>query len=69
MYRKSLLPNGIRVVSEAIPYVKSITLGNMFNQKIMNIGKNLKEIIVPYWYKQKYQYLANIVKIGYHFQA
>jgi len=27
MYRKSVLPNGIRVVSEAIPYVKSITLG------------------------------------------
>jgi predicted Zn-dependent peptidase len=27
MYRKSLLPNGIRVVSEAIPYVKSVTLG------------------------------------------
>lgn len=27
MYHKSLLPNGIRVVSEAIPYVKSVTLG------------------------------------------
>jgi predicted Zn-dependent peptidase len=27
MYRKSLLSNGIRVVSEAIPYVKSVTLG------------------------------------------
>lgn len=27
MYCKSLLPNGIRVVSEAIPYVKSVTLG------------------------------------------
>jgi predicted Zn-dependent peptidase len=27
MYRKSLLPNGIRVVSETIPYVKSVTLG------------------------------------------
>jgi len=27
MYRKSVLPNGIRVVSEAIPYVKSVTLG------------------------------------------
>jgi len=27
MYQKSLLPNGIRVVSEAIPYVKSVTLG------------------------------------------
>ncbi len=27
MYHKSLLSNGIRVVSEAIPYVKSITLG------------------------------------------
>lgn len=27
MYRKSILPNGIRVVSEAIPYVKSVTLG------------------------------------------
>jgi predicted Zn-dependent peptidase len=27
MYRKSLLPNGIRVVSEAIPYMKSVTLG------------------------------------------
>ena len=27
MYHKSILPNGIRVVSEAIPYVKSVTLG------------------------------------------
>jgi len=27
MYRKSILPNGIRVVTEAIPYVKSVTLG------------------------------------------
>lgn len=27
MYRKSLLPNGIRVVSEGLLYVKSITLG------------------------------------------
>ncbi|AIF51737.1 pitrilysin family protein [Pelosinus sp. UFO1] len=27
MYRKSTLPNNIRVVSEAIPYVKSVTLG------------------------------------------
>lgn len=27
MYHKSLLQNGIRVVSEAIPYVKSVTLG------------------------------------------
>ncbi|MDR3563564.1 MAG: pitrilysin family protein [Negativicutes bacterium] len=27
MYRKSVLPNGIRVISEAIPYVKSATLG------------------------------------------
>lgn len=27
MYKKSILPNGIRVVSEAIPYVKSVTLG------------------------------------------
>lgn len=27
MYRKSILPNGIRVVSESIPYVKSVTLG------------------------------------------
>lgn len=27
MYRKSLLPNGIRVVSETIPYVKSVSLG------------------------------------------
>ncbi|WP_312562302.1 pitrilysin family protein [Anaerospora sp.] len=27
MYQKSVLPNGIRVVSEAIPYVKSVTLG------------------------------------------
>lgn len=27
MYHKSHLPNGIRVVSEAIPYVKSVTLG------------------------------------------
>ncbi|MBP2628824.1 MAG: processing peptidase [Firmicutes bacterium] len=27
MYCKSILPNGVRVVSEAIPYVKSITLG------------------------------------------
>ena len=27
MYRKSILPNGVRVVSEAIPYVKSVTLG------------------------------------------
>ncbi len=27
MYQKSVLPNGIRIVSEAIPYVKSITLG------------------------------------------
>lgn len=27
MYRKSILPNGIRVVSETIPYVKSVTLG------------------------------------------
>jgi len=27
MYRKSILSNGIRVVSEAIPYVKSVTLG------------------------------------------
>ncbi len=27
MYHKSLLPNGIRVVSESIPYVKSVTLG------------------------------------------
>lgn len=27
MYQKSLLPNGIRVVSESIPYVKSVTLG------------------------------------------
>ncbi|MDF2635402.1 MAG: processing peptidase [Pelosinus sp.] len=27
MYRKSLLSNGLRVVSEAIPYVKSVTLG------------------------------------------
>lgn len=27
MYHKSVLPNGIRVVSEAIPYVKSVTLG------------------------------------------
>jgi len=27
MYRKSILPNGVRVVSEVIPYVKSVTLG------------------------------------------
>lgn len=27
MYCKSTLPNGVRVVSEAIPYVKSVTLG------------------------------------------
>lgn len=27
MYQKSVLTNGIRVVSEAIPYVKSVTLG------------------------------------------
>lgn len=27
MYSKSILPNGIRVVSESIPYVKSVTLG------------------------------------------
>ncbi len=27
MYYKSVLPNGIRVVSETIPYVKSVTLG------------------------------------------
>jgi predicted Zn-dependent peptidase len=27
MYRKTVLPNGIRVISEAIPYVKSATLG------------------------------------------
>jgi predicted Zn-dependent peptidase len=27
MYQKSILPNGIRVVSETIPYVKSVTLG------------------------------------------
>ena len=27
MYRKTILPNGVRVVSEAIPYVKSVTLG------------------------------------------
>lgn len=27
MYRKSVMPNGIRVVSEAIPYVKSVTVG------------------------------------------
>ena len=27
MYHKSVLPNGIRVVTEAIPYVKSVTLG------------------------------------------
>ena len=27
MYHKSLLPNGIRVISESIPYVKSVTLG------------------------------------------
>ncbi len=27
MYQKTVLPNGIRVVSETIPYVKSVTLG------------------------------------------
>lgn len=27
MYHKTVLPNGIRVVSETIPYVKSVTLG------------------------------------------
>ena len=27
MYRKSILSNGVRVISEAIPYVKSVTLG------------------------------------------
>ncbi len=27
MYKKSVLPNGIRVVSETIPYVKSVTMG------------------------------------------
>jgi len=27
MYKKSVLPNGIRVVSESIPYVKSVTMG------------------------------------------
>ena len=27
MYRKSLLPNGIRIVTETIPYVKSATVG------------------------------------------
>ena len=27
MYCKSVLPNGLRIVSEAIPYVKSVTLG------------------------------------------
>jgi predicted Zn-dependent peptidase len=27
MYQKSTLPNGIRVVTEAIPYVKSVTVG------------------------------------------
>jgi len=27
MYCKSILPNGLRIVSEAIPYVKSVTLG------------------------------------------
>ena len=27
MYRKSVLPNGVRVVSETIPYVKSVTMG------------------------------------------
>lgn len=27
MYKKSILPNGIRVVSETIPYVKSVTMG------------------------------------------
>lgn len=27
MYYKSVLPNGIRIVSETIPYVKSVTLG------------------------------------------
>lgn len=27
MYRKSILPNGIRIISEYIPYVKSVSLG------------------------------------------
>lgn len=27
MYQKSVLPNGIRIVSETIPYVKSVTMG------------------------------------------
>jgi len=27
MYRKTLLPNGVRIVSEAIPYVKSVSVG------------------------------------------
>lgn len=27
MYKKSVLPNGIRIVSETIPYVKSVTMG------------------------------------------
>ncbi|VBB08039.1 Hypothetical protein LUCI_3304 [Lucifera butyrica] len=31
MYRKSVLPNGIRIVSETIPYVKSVTLGIWVN--------------------------------------
>ncbi|HWR39691.1 MAG TPA: pitrilysin family protein [Patescibacteria group bacterium] len=30
MYRKSILPNGMRVVTETIPYVKSVTLGVWF---------------------------------------
>ena len=30
MYRKSTLPNGVRVVTETIPYVKSVTLGVWF---------------------------------------
>jgi len=43
MYQKTLLPNGIRIVSEAIPYVKSVSVGIWIgtgsrNEEITNHG-------------------------------
>ena len=30
MYHRTLLPNGVRIISEHIPYVRSISLGLWF---------------------------------------
>ena len=38
MYQKTVLPNGVRIISERLPHVRSVTLGAWFE-----VGSRLEE--------------------------